>query len=155
MTLKYSNIIVAVDGSDQAADAFKKSVAIAARNNATLNLVSIIDNRSFGSIEAYGQAFATEAKKAAEDLMKIYKEYAADAGLDHVNVIVETGSPKTKIPVELTKRLNADLIVCGATGLNSAERILMGSVSERIVRSAKCDVLIVRTSPDAAKDTIV
>jgi nucleotide-binding universal stress UspA family protein len=145
MTLQYSQIIVAVDGSEQAAAAFKKAVAIAARNNASLNLVSIVDNRSFGSIEAYGQAFAKGAKTAAEGLVTTYKEVATEAGLDHVNTIVEYGSPKTMIPVELVKRLNADLIICGATGLNSAERILMGSVSERIVRSALCDVLVVRT----------
>ena len=149
MTLQYSQIIVAVDGSEQAAIAFKKAVAIAVRNNASLNLVSIVDNRSFGSIEAYGQAFAKGAKTAAEGLLTTYKEVAIAAGLEHVNIIVEYGSPKTMIPVELVKRLNADLIICGATGLNSAERIFMGSVSERIVRSALCDVLVVRTGLDS------
>ncbi|TWT13236.1 universal stress protein [Planomicrobium sp. CPCC 101079] len=145
MSLKYSQIIVAVDGSDQAAIAFKKAVDIAVRNHATLNLVSIVDNRSFGSIEAYGQAFAKGAKKAAEGLLITYKEVATAAGVPQVNSIVEYGSPKSMIPVDMVKRLDADLIVCGATGLNSAERFFMGSVSERIVRSAKCDVLVVRT----------
>ena len=46
---------------------------------------------------------------------------------------------------DLLKRLNADLIICGATGLNAVERFLIGSVSENIVRSAKCDVLVIRT----------
>ncbi|TWT27155.1 universal stress protein [Planomicrobium sp. CPCC 101110] len=151
MTLKYSQIIVAVDGSDQAAIAFKKAVDIAVRNNATLNLVSIVDNRSFGSIEAYGQAFAKGAKTAAEGLLTTYKEVATEAGVPQVNSIVEYGSPKSMIPVDMVKRLDADLIVCGATGLNSAERFLMGSVSERIVRSARCDVLVVRTPVIEAK----
>ncbi|RKJ47427.1 universal stress protein, partial [Butyricicoccus sp. 1XD8-22] len=46
---------------------------------------------------------------------------------------------------ELSNVVEADLIVCGATGLNAVERFLIGSVSEAIVRSAKCDVLVVRT----------
>ena len=45
MTLKYSQILVAVDGSKEAEWAFKKSVGIAERNNATLNLVNVIDTR--------------------------------------------------------------------------------------------------------------
>ena len=47
MTLQYNQIIVAVDGSKESEWAFKKSVAIAGRNNATLNLVNIIDTRSY------------------------------------------------------------------------------------------------------------
>ena len=34
--------------------------------------------------------------------------------------------------------------MCGATGLNAVERFLIGSVSEHIIRYAKCDVLVVR-----------
>lgn len=73
-----------------------------------------------------------------------YKEEALAAGVKDVNVIIEYGVPKVAIPKELAPKLNIDVIVCGATGLNAAERFIMGSVSERIVRTAKCDVLVVR-----------
>ncbi|MEK4487236.1 universal stress protein [Psychrobacillus sp. FSL H8-0484] len=46
---------------------------------------------------------------------------------------------------ELSNLVEADLIVCGATGLNAVERFLIGSVTEAIVRSSKCDVLVIRT----------
>ena len=49
------------------------------------------------------------------------------------------------ITKDVAEKTVADLIVCGATGLNAVERFLIGSVSESIVRSAKCDVLVVRT----------
>ncbi|HSP22107.1 MAG TPA: universal stress protein [Planococcus sp. (in: firmicutes)] len=143
MTLKYHEILVAIDGSKAAEQAFKKSVAIAARNNASLNLVSIIDT-SFGSLEAYGREFADKASVSAHELLEQYKKEAEDGGVHNVNIVVELGSAKTKIPGELAKRLHADLIVCGATGLSAAERIFLGSVSERIVRTAKVDVLVVR-----------
>ena len=42
MTLKYNQILVAVDGSKEAEYAFKKSVSIAASNNATLNLLTLL-----------------------------------------------------------------------------------------------------------------
>lgn len=144
MTLKYHEILVAIDGSKAAELAFKKSVAIAARNNASLNLVSIIDT-SFGSLEAYGREFADKAAASAHELLEQYKKEAELGGVHNVNIVVELGNAKVKIPGELAKRLNADLIVCGATGLSAAERIFLGSVSERIVRTAKVDVLVVRS----------
>src|SRR5690606_18523843 len=144
MTLKYSNILVAVDGSKESEVAFKKGAAAAVRNNATLHLAHIIDNRSFGSIEAYDRTIADRTMKNSEELLAKYKQEAEAAGVENVNVIIEYGVPKVAIPKELAPKLNVDVIVCGATGLNAAERFIMGSVSERIVRTAKCDVLVVR-----------
>lgn len=145
MTLKYKQILVAVDGSKEAELAYKKSVSIAARNNATLNLINIIDTRSFAAIEAYDRSIAERAQVFAEDLLEGYKKEAIAGGVKNVNVIVEYGSPKTMISKDISKKIDADLIICGATGLNAVERFLIGSVSEYIVRSSSCDVLVVRT----------
>lgn len=143
MTLKYNHILVAVDGSKEAEAALKKAVGIAERNDATLYLANIID-LSFGSVEAYSQEYAKKAKVKAEELLGGYKAAATKAGVNKVQLIIESGSPKEMIPTTLVKQYNIDLIICGATGLSSAERIFLGSVSERIVRAAKCDVLVVR-----------
>lgn len=145
MALTYKDIIVAVDGSDEAKWAFKKAIAIADRNDATLHLINIIDTRSYAAVEAYDRSIAERAQKYAEELLTDYRKEAAVAGVANVEIHVEYGSPKTLIPRDLAKKLNADLIICGATGLNRVERFLIGSVSENIVRSAKCDVLVVRT----------
>lgn len=151
MTLQYHQILVAVDGSKEAEWAFKKSVGIATRNNASLNLVNVIDTRSFAAIEAYDRSIADRAQKFAEDLLGDYKKEALAAGVQNVNIVVEYGSPKTMISRDLSKKVKADLIICGATGLNAVERFLIGSISEHIVRSADCDVLVVRTN-DAPDD---
>ncbi|MGM0896621.1 MAG: universal stress protein [Bacillota bacterium] len=148
MTLKYSRIMVAVDGSKEAEWAFKKAAAAASRNNADLYLVHVIDNRSFGSIEAYDRTIAERALKSGEELLARYKDEAASHGATNVHTMIEYGSPKTVIPKKLANELKVDVIVCGATGLNAAERLIMGSVSERIVRTAKCDVLVVRRNQE-------
>ncbi|MCM3638917.1 universal stress protein [Sporosarcina luteola] len=148
MSMDYKQIIIAIDGSEEAEWAFKKAVAIADRNEATLNLVNIIDTRSYSSAEAYDRSIAESAYKSAEELLNNYKAEAVQAGVQNVNVIVEYGSPKVMISKDLPKKLNADLIICGATGLNAVERFIMGSVSENIVRSAKCDVLVIRRPED-------
>jgi nucleotide-binding universal stress UspA family protein len=145
MTLKYHNILVAVDGSKEAEWAFKKSISIAERNQAALNLVHIIDTRSYMALEAYDHKVEERAEKYAEELMGKYKKEAFKAGVQTVNTFIEYGSPKVMIPKQIAKKLAVDLIVCGATGLNAMERFLIGSVSEHITRAAKCDVLVVRT----------
>ncbi|OMP67456.1 universal stress protein [Domibacillus epiphyticus] len=143
--LKYTNVLVAVDGSKEAEWAFKKAVQIAKRNDAALNLIHVIDTRSFAAIEAYDRSIAERARKYGNDLLDDYKKEAATAGVKNVNTFVEYGSPKVVIPKNVANQVKADLIICGATGLNAMERFLIGSVSEHITRAANCDVLIVRT----------
>ncbi|HSJ38549.1 MAG TPA: universal stress protein [Planococcus sp. (in: firmicutes)] len=149
MTLKYSHILVAVDGSKQSEWAYRKSVGIALRNHAVLNLVNIVDNRSFGMIEAYDKQSAKRAHLNARELLEKYKKEAEDAGVETVNAIVDYGVAKQMIPRDIAEQTNADLIICGATGLTGAERIIMGSISQSIVRYATCDVLVVRTEEEA------
>lgn len=45
---------------------------------------------------------------------------------------------------ELPEKYDTDLIMVGQSGLNAVERLVMGSVSDHIIRTAPCDVLVVR-----------
>lgn len=144
----YKKILVAIDGSKEADAAFKEAVKIAKQNNGTLLLVHVIDLRSFATINAYDQSIVERADTYAQELLESYKEDAQNAGVENVSIIIEYGSPKVKITKEIAPKYEADLILCGATGLNAVERFLIGSVSEYIVRHSKCDVLVVRTSKD-------
>ncbi|MFP5106616.1 universal stress protein [Neobacillus sp. C211] len=149
MGLKYQNILVAIDGSKEADWAFKKGIEIAKRNDATLSLVHVIDTRTFALIEAYDTVIGDRAEKLAKDMLENYLKQAEDAGLTKVQYEIDHGSPKIRIPRDLAKKNNIDLILCGATGLNVVERFFIGSVSEHITRYAACDVLVVRTDKDS------
>lgn len=142
MTNHYKNILVAVDGSKEAEYAFRKSIDVAKRNvGSTLNIVDILDAR----LEKYDRSVIDDAEEKANELLKNYKEQATSEGLENVNAIIEFGAPKRAIPHEIADKVQADLIMCGASGLNAVERFLIGSVSQSIVRDAKCDVLVIRT----------
>ncbi|MFL6556537.1 MAG: universal stress protein [Bacillus sp. (in: firmicutes)] len=149
MGLKYQNILVAIDGSKEADWAFKKGIEIAKRNDATLLLVHVIDTRTFALIEAYDTVIGDRAEKLAKDMLENYLKQAEVAGLTKVQYEIDYGSPKIRIPRDLAKKHNVDLILCGATGLNVVERFFIGSVSEHITRYAACDVLVVRTDKDS------
>ncbi|KMN37632.1 universal stress protein [Lysinibacillus capsici] len=136
----YLKIAVAIDFSEQSLKALERASQLAKEHNAILQLVNVIDTKSFGAVSAYDLKYAEELKK--ENILKMEKleKEALQTGVKEVESIVETGSPKGI----LTQLPQVDLIVCGATGLNRMEKMMLGSVAEKVVRHALCDVLIVR-----------
>lgn len=145
---KYNNIIVAIDGSKESELAFQRSIAIANQNDSNLYILNVIDTRSYVGLEVYDKSFDDRAKGLALELLEEYKQRAVENNVQSIEVVIEFGSPKEIIPRDISKKLQADLIICGATGLNSVEKFFIGSVSENIVRRANCDVLIVRGVTD-------
>jgi nucleotide-binding universal stress UspA family protein len=142
--MKYNQIIVAVDGSEASEKAFKQSLDIAKQNGARLILTHVVDSRTFATAEAYDRTLAERAEEYAKELLDSYVDNAKEAGVTDLVRVVEYGSPKVKIAKDIAEDFKADLIICGATGMNAVERFLIGSVSESISRYATCDVLIIR-----------
>jgi nucleotide-binding universal stress UspA family protein len=145
MSLTYKNIIVAVDGSNESELAFKRAIQVAMNNKGSiLYVVHVIDTRTFAVYESYNREMAEQANNLAFEMLTAYEQKALSAGVENVQTIIEYGSPKQMIAREIPKAKNIDLIICGVTGKGDVERLLLGSVSEAIVRSAICDVLVVR-----------
>lgn len=144
MTIGYKQILVAVDGSNEAKRALKKAIDFAKQFDATLFICHLIDTRTFATVEQYDRTVVGDAEKHGKNLLTSYQQQAIEAGIRDVRTILDFGSPKIKIPKEIAERYSIDLIITGATGLNTVERLLIGSVSEAITRNAKCDVMIVR-----------
>ncbi|MCF3943336.1 universal stress protein [Oceanobacillus alkalisoli] len=142
--MKYQNIVIAVDGSEAAEKAFQKAIKIAKNNDARLVIAHVIDSRTFATAEAYDRTLSERAEEYAKELLDNYIETARNEGLTDLVRCIEYGSPKVKVPRDIAENFKADLIVCGATGMNAVERFLIGSVSESITRHAKCDVLVIR-----------
>ncbi|QHE53256.1 universal stress protein [Pontibacillus sp. HMF3514] len=148
MPFEYKRIVVAMDGSEASEHAFQKAIDIAKRNDANLYLSHVVDTRAFATVEAYDRTLADRADEYASELLQKCEQQARDAGLTSVQIDIEYGSPKIKIAKEVAPKYDADLIICGATGLNAVERFFIGSVSEHITRYASCDVLVVRPETD-------
>ncbi|WP_018662494.1 universal stress protein [Heyndrickxia acidiproducens] len=151
MGLRYHNILIAVDGSKEADWAFLKAIEIAKRNNAELSVVHVVDNRSLATLTPIDSTLYDQNQKFGDELLSNYKDRAEKNGVK-VQTIIQQGSPKIAITKNIAPRIKADLIICGATGLNAVERLLIGSVSEHIVRSSPCDVLVIRTPKDAEEE---
>lgn len=144
MDAHYKNIIVAIDGSDASKKAFERAIIIAKKSKAKLFITHVIDSRAFSTPQAYDRALIERETEYVKEFMQEYLEEANEAGLTNIQKYLDYGSPRVKIAKDIAKKVEADLIICGATGLNAVERFLIGSVSESIVRYSPCDVLVVR-----------
>lgn len=146
MIHQYKTIVVAVDGSKEAELAFHKAVDIAKRNeDSALHILHIIEKTPVSSYEMLYENMNNLVHKHGEVLLEACKLYAQEQGLTNVQTIMTEGNPRSLLSKKLHTLVKADLIICGATGLNAIEQILLGSNTEAIVRHAPCDVLVVRT----------
>lgn len=150
----YRNILVAVDGSQESEIAFQSALQLAKINDAKLHIVHVVDLPNLTTIDQYTpyNVSVNDAQNYGKKILNEFSEKAKAASFEDVTIILEKGSPKRDIPLKIAENNNIDLIICGATGLNAVERFLIGSVSERIVRLAKCDVLVVRNKQDEQTD---
>ena len=142
---EYSKILVPVDGSNEARLAFEKAIEVAKRNRAQVLIAHIIDTRVLQTPTGFEGNFNEEIQRQTENLFQEYRQYAQEHDFNDIDFVLEYGSPKVYISKNIPKDYQIDLIMMGATGLNSVERLFIGSVSEYVIRNASCDVLVVRT----------
>ena len=149
MNTQYQNILLAVDGSKEAEYAFKKAITISLQNNAHLKICHVIDTSIMTTpFDNISLTVSETMLDYGKNLVNNYVDLAKEQGLANISGILEQGNPKTIISKKIAPKHNIDLIVCGATGLNTIERLLIGSVSEHIIRYASCDVLVIRSNND-------
>ncbi len=83
-----------------------------------------------------------EAKEAGRALVQRYGAKLAKSGFQ-IREALRPGKPADEI-LTVAKQDKADLIVIGAKGLSAIRRVLLGSISSRVVQHAHCGVLVVR-----------
>jgi len=141
--MKTERILVPVDGSEMAHFALGKADALASKSGGKLTLmfvhavatVHLMDGEFPEPIEI------TEALMArAQEIMEKWADSLTTPETDR-NIVIECGNPAQTI-VEYSAE--HDLIVMSTHGHTGWNHVHLGSVAERVVRGAHCDVLIVK-----------
>ncbi len=134
-------IAVAYNGSGESAHALQVAAGIAREAGATLRIVGVVDP---GAVwyAAYGGA---EAASALEQIVGDDLRDAAQKveGVGEVEVRVLTGEPVRAINAAAA---DADLLVLGSRGYGPLRRVLLGSVSAKLVRDPACPLLVLPRS---------
>lgn len=150
MQKSYQHILVPVDDSKQAMQAFEEAVETAKRNNAQIYLMTAVQEPS--TLFYYAPADDEVWRKVSEKMNKEAKNRFAEmekqvdlTGIPPIKEFVTEGDPRQVI-VHFAKKtgLPVDMIIMGATGKGSMERLLIGSTTTYVVNHADCNVLVVR-----------
>jgi len=140
----YQKIVTGVDGSPNSLRALEHAVQLAKQLSSELIVVYVvhipITSYSYdvlGSLEVFNK-LEEEGKQSLAKCATM----ASEAGVTARTVLL-TGEPAQGI-LDTAGKEGADLVVVGSRGTGTLERLLMGSVSERVARFSKCPVLVVK-----------
>ncbi|MFC7187069.1 universal stress protein [Halorubrum yunnanense] len=151
MTL-YDRILVPTDGSAEGERAVAHALDLAAVHGAAVHAVHVVDAARYAGMpmetswEGVGKLLRGDADEAVDEV----EELAAETEIDVETAVVE-GSPSREI-IRYAEGNDCDLVVMGTHGRGGIDRLLLGSVAEKVVRGADVPVLTVRIDGDASPE---
>ena len=138
----FRKILHANDGSDHAFHALMMAVAIAKQNNSELHMISVEEIDYMPEfIEEVREETGTAARRYHPAVQRA--RALAEASRVPLQVHVVAGHPVRDI-VDFAAKIDAKLLVIGATGHSALYERLIGSRADRIVQLAPCPVLVVK-----------
>jgi nucleotide-binding universal stress UspA family protein len=143
-------IMVALDFTSYSKSTFDYAVKIAKNLNARLVVASIINSRDILTVEMVtsmgyevdSEHYVEGIKAERESMLKNFMEHV-EIDREHVRTIFKVGNPTNEL-LKLIVSENIDMIVMGSHGRTGLKRLLMGSVTEKVIGSAPCPVLVVK-----------
>ena len=140
-------MLVPTDFSPASDLAFAYALGLAARQHCAVHLLHVIDDANFAA--AYSDGFYVElpAMRAelTDEAIKRLDDMAARCAALKVRATRQVGAGRpARVIVDVATTRGTDLIVMGTHGRSGFAHLVLGSVAERIVRTAPCAVLTVR-----------
>ena len=136
----WNTIMLATDGSKYSLSATDKAINIAKSYGAEIKAVSVVD---------VTEEFQTEAPEAVDRLVAGAKGFVeevrkkAETQGVRIEPLVREGETY-KVITDLARKFASDVIVMGSHGRTGIKRLLMGSVTEKVLGYAPCPVLVIR-----------
>jgi nucleotide-binding universal stress UspA family protein len=157
--LEIQRILCPIDFSDYSRHALDHAVAIARRYDSTITVMHVFSAAPMAAYAPGSPGFESIVLTRADRdrLLVEMKRFIETETTQEISieVTIREGNTATEI-LSHAVDLKADLLVMGTHGRSGFERLLLGSVTEKIIRKASCPVLIVpRHHPDAVPATPV
>jgi universal stress protein A len=144
MARQLKKILCPVDFSNDSFTALDYAADFARQNQGQLILLHVVDNPLADQYGPIRQNFYAEVEHALEKSKQMLAEavQAHAAGVAY-EAIVKRGNPYEEI-IDLANSHHADMIVMSTHGRTGPQRLVIGSVAEKVVRTAPCPVLTVK-----------
>jgi nucleotide-binding universal stress UspA family protein len=147
-TSRIETVLLATDLSPASADATERAIDLAARLGARLLIVNVLDGRRLLGVGTHERVDQARAEREPVLLDLVRRARAAGAAAEF---LLWTGEASHAIAAAAEAE-HADLLVVGSRGRDRAGRLLLGSVSDHLVRNANCPVLVVRPVTGSQRD---
>ena len=148
MSVFPTKILLATDGSDEAAMAAEAAAELSKQSGSEIHVVyvspapaQLIGHHLYS--DEMRDSLIGGAQREAERFLKEQAERIGSDGAKVAETHLRSGDPDKEI-LRLAEALEVGLIVIGSRGLGAVSRALMGSVSDSVVRHAHCPVFVVR-----------
>jgi nucleotide-binding universal stress UspA family protein len=139
----YQKILVGTDGSACSLRAGEHAVYLAGWLGAELIALNVVNvDWAYHAGVHYGEA-VTELEKNGQAATEAIEDLALKDGIRCERRVIKGYKPHQAI-VEVAEREGVDCIVVGSIGMSAFERVMLGSESGKVVKFAKCPVLLVR-----------
>lgn len=141
----YTDLLVPTDGSDASVTAIDQGIAIAERTGATVHFLYVVDvvtEMSASGVGTIADELTKTLNERADQTLDEATARADEAGVTSKRVTLE-GIPHDAI-TEHSAEHEIDLIVMGASGRSGLKEHLLGSTTDRVIRSAGTSVLVAR-----------
>ena len=137
------HILACSDLSENSVPALRHAAHYAKTHATKITLLHVYDPRAFipPQVLASGEGTLSTERELRADLEKVRDELMA--GLE-VEIALLAEHSAARAVVQYAEEQKVDLIVLGSHGRGGIEHWLIGSVAERVVRHAKCNVFVVR-----------
>ncbi|OIB58331.1 universal stress protein [Natrialba sp. SSL1] len=136
----FDTVVVATDGSDSVSRAIDVALDLADRFDAEVHALSVVDA---SEVDASPQQLREELRTALETTADAAVATVEDRTDREITTAAREGRPAAEI-CEYAREVDADLVATGTRGRHGENRLLLGSVAERIVRTSPVPVLTVR-----------
>ncbi len=148
---RFTTILAATDFSEASEQAVSYAASLAREYGATLHLLHVVPDPVLAA--AWSEAYAYDLDKLGERLRRDAERQLAERAARIEGIVVTRdaliGRPASIITAMAADR-DVDLIVMGTHGRSGVSHLFMGSVAERVVRTAPCPVLTVREGAHVA-----
>lgn len=140
MGKEFERIILPIDGSEYAKKAAKKAIFLARNIGVDVTAIYVINPSRFALASQYMASVKKLVEEQAVEYLDDIKTLGREIGVSITTKLIE-GVPFEEIILSAQPN---DLIILGSKGKTALNRVLIGSVSEKVIRHAKCAVMIVK-----------
>lgn len=145
--IESKKVLFAVDGSEQSANAVKRALNLLNFKEKEMYIVSVKENPELLPMEAtmdknWLDSIEKQQKIHATKAINHAKSITDESGVEIQNEAILTGNPAQKI-IDFVEKEKIDLIIMGARTKTDLSKLLLGSVSKRVLENVNCDVLVV------------